>query len=53
MTSFVQNQIGKLFRFIGVSIGIAYIIVWIVGAIVEFVLHNRILSPIWLIEMFW
>ena len=29
------------------------IIVWIVGAIVEFVLHNRILSPIWLIEMFW
>lgn len=50
---FVQNQIGKLFRFIGMSIVVAYTTVWIIGLIVELLLNNKILSPVWILELFW
>jgi len=53
MNNFALNQIGKLFRFLGMSVAIAYIVTWVVGAIVEFIVNDQLLSPIWLMELFW
>ena len=53
MNNFAWNQIGKLFRFLGMSVAVAYIVTWIAGTIVELVVNGGLLSPIWLMEMFW
>lgn len=53
MSNFAWNQIGKLFRFLGMSVVIAYIVTWVAGAVVEFVVNDQLLSPIWLLEIFW
>ncbi len=53
MNNFAWNQIGKLFRFLGMSVVVAYIVTWIAGTIVELIVNGELLSPIWLIEMFW
>ena len=53
MNNFAWNQIGKLFRFLGMAVGIAYIVTWVAGAVVEFIVNDGLLSPIWLIELFW
>ena len=53
MTSFAGGQIGKLFRFLGTSVVVAYIVTWIAGAVVELIVNDQLLSPIWLLEIFW
>lgn len=53
MNDFAWNQIVKLFRFLGMGVAIAYIVTWFAGAVVEFIVNGQLLSPIWLIEMFW
>jgi len=52
MIEFAQNQLWKLFRFVGMAILIAYALVWLIGSATEMVIGNDPLSPAWILMVF-